>query len=60
MRVFNFEMRHGNVNGGICYLVLPANFLKATEGKIGANFSALRMNAVHAILLRNRLIGLVF
>lgn len=60
MRIFNFEMRHGNVNGGICYLVLPTNFLKATEGKIEAIFSALRMNVVHAKLLINRLIGLAF
>ncbi|TXT32686.1 MAG: hypothetical protein FD131_259 [Rhodocyclaceae bacterium] len=40
--------------------MLPTNFLKATEVKIEAIFSALRMNVVHAKLLINRLIGLAF
>lgn len=41
-------------------LVLPHQFLKATKGKIDANFSTLRMNVLHADLQINRLIGLAF
>ena len=61
MRIFNVEMRHWNVSGeNIVLLGAPHQFMKATKGLVGANFSMLRMNVLHADFQINRLIGLAF
>jgi len=54
-------MRYRNVRwDNVLRLGAPNQFLKVTKGQVGANFSMLRMNVLHADLQIDRLIGRAF